>query len=84
MEKAIQKGLTRTAFRNYYAFKASTNVSRGAHDEWNIIRTLNERRRASDKFGIANQITALFDGHGVSVAEAEAPTSQGYLGRCSN
>ena len=84
LEKAVQKGLTRSAFRNYYALKASTNISRGAHDEWNIIRTLNERRRANDKFGIGNQITALFDGHGLSVAEFEAPTSQGYTGRCVN
>ena len=84
LEKAVQKGLTRSAFRNYYAFKASTNISRGAHDEWNIVRALNERRRANDKFGIGNQITALFDGHGVSPADFETATSQGYTGRCAN
>ena len=84
LEKAVQKGLTRSAFRNYYAFKASTNISRGAHDEWNIVRALNERRRASDKFGIGNQITSMFDGHGVSPADFETATSQGYTGRCAS
>ena len=84
IQKAIQKGLTRNAFRNYYALKASTTVSRGAHDEWNIVRTLNERRRANDTFGIGNQIATLFDGHGVSVADDEAATSKGYAGRCTN
>ena len=84
LQKAIQKGLTRSAFRNFYAFKASTNISRGAHDEWNIVRALNERRRANEKFGIGNQIATLFDGHGVSVADFEAATSHGYVGRCAN
>ena len=83
LEKAVQKGLSRAAFRNYYAFKASTNISRGAHDEWNIIRTLNERRRANEKLGIGSQIATLFDGHGVSVAEYETATSQGYVGMCA-
>jgi hypothetical protein len=82
LEKAAQKGLTRAAFRNYYALKASASISRGAHDEWNIVRALNERRRANDTFGIGNQIATLFDGHGVSVADVEAATSQGYAGRC--
>ena len=84
LEKAIQKGLTRSAFRNYYALKASANISRGAHDEWNIVRTLNERRRANDKFGIGNQITVMFDGFGTSPADFETATSPGYIGRCTN
>lgn len=84
LKKSVEKGLTRQAFRNYYALKASAAISRGAHDEWNILKVLNERRRASDKFGIPNQITPLFDGHGLSPADAEGPTSQGYVGKCSN
>jgi hypothetical protein len=47
--KAVDKGLTKSAFRNYYALKASTTFSKGAHDEWNIVRALNERRRAHDR-----------------------------------
>jgi hypothetical protein len=48
LRKAVDKGLTRTAFRSYYALKASTTFSKGAHDKWNIVRALNERRRAHD------------------------------------
>ena len=83
MKKAVDKGLTRTQFRNYYALKASSTFSRGAHDEWNIVRTLNERRRADAKFGIPNQIPTLFDGGGTSPAGSEGGTSEGYVAKCS-
>jgi hypothetical protein len=43
--KAVEGGLTKEAFRKYYALRASTTVSRGAHDEWNIFRLINEKRR---------------------------------------
>src|SRR5947207_15966733 len=33
LQKAAEKGLAKAAFRNYYALKASTNFSKGAHDE---------------------------------------------------
>jgi hypothetical protein len=84
LQKAVEKGLTRSAFRNYYALKASTTFSKGAHDEWNIVRTLNERRRNNDRFGIANQLAVLFDGAGVTPSGSEAPTSEGYVGKCAN
>jgi hypothetical protein len=84
LRKAVDKGLTRSAFRNYYALKASTTFSKGAHDEWNIVRTLNERRRGNDRFGIANQLVVLFDGGGVAPSSAEGATSDGYTGRCLN
>jgi hypothetical protein len=51
-EKAAKDGLSKTAFRNYYGLKASTAFSRGAHDEWNIIRTVNERRRNEPVAGL--------------------------------
>ena len=49
--KAVQGGLTKAAFRKYYALRASSTVSRGAHDEWNIFRLINDKRRADSKFG---------------------------------
>ncbi len=82
-EKAVQSGLTRAAFRRYYALRASVLVSRGAHDEWNIFRLLNERRRADGKFGTGNQISILFDGHGLAPADSEAGVSDGYVGKCA-
>ena len=82
-EKAVKDGLSRNAFRSYYGLKASTAFSRGAHDEWNIIRTVNERRRNDPKYGIANQLPVLFDGLGIAPSGWEANVSDGYAGRCA-
>jgi len=84
LRKAAEKGLTRSAFRNYYALKASVTFSKGAHDEWNIVRALNERRRADDRFGIANQLAVLFDGTGLAPGSSEGAASEGYAGKCVN
>jgi hypothetical protein len=84
LRKAVGKGLTRSAFRNYYALKASVAFSKGAHDEWNIIRALNERRRADDRLGIANQLAVLFDGAGLAPGSSEGVASEGYAGKCVN
>ena len=82
-EKAVQNGLTKLAFRKYYGLRASASVSRGAHDEWNIFRLINERRRADGKFGTGNQIPVLFDGRGIAPADSEAAVSDGYVGKCA-
>ena len=82
-EKAVKDGLSKTTFRNYYGLKASTTFSRGAHDEWNIVRVVNERRRNDPKLGIANQLPVLFDGRAVSPADAEMTASEGYVGKCA-
>ena len=82
-EKAVKDGLTKTAFHNYYALKASTSFSRGSHDEWNIVRTVNERRRGDPKFGIANQLPVLFDGLGIAPSGWETAVSDGYVGKCA-
>jgi hypothetical protein len=81
--KAVQGGLTKAAFRKYYAMRASASVSRGAHDEWNIFRLINERRRSDNKFGTGNQIPVLFDGHSVAPADSETMVSEGYVGKCA-
>jgi len=82
LEKAVKSGLTKGAFRNYYALKASSAFSRGAHDEWNIIRVINERRRNDGKLGVANQLPVMFDGRGVPAADSESTVSEGYVGKC--
>jgi hypothetical protein len=80
---AIAAGkLSKQGFRNYYSLRASIAFSYGSHDEWNISHMLNERRRASDQFGVANQITILFDGHGVTPGAFEGAAAGGYVGRC--
>ncbi len=82
-DKAVKGGLTKLAFRKYYGLRASASVSRGAHDEWNIIRLVNERRRADSKLGTGNQIPMLFDGRAVAPPESEANVSEGYVGKCA-
>jgi hypothetical protein len=82
-EKAVAGGLTKPVFRRYYALRASASVSRGAHDEWNIFRLLNERRRADSKLGAPNQIPVMFDGRSLAPADHEAAISEGYIGKCA-
>jgi hypothetical protein len=79
-----QNQITRQAFRNHYGLRASVAFSYGSHDEWNIVRQLNERRRGADDFGIANQIAVLFDGRATSPADFEIGDAAGDVGRCVN
>jgi hypothetical protein len=81
-DRAVKAGLTKSAFRNYYGLKASSAASRGSHDEWNIVRAINERRRAEPRLGVANQLPVLFDGRSVPAADAETVVSEGYVGKC--
>ena len=80
--KAVQGGLSKAAFRKYYALRASTTVSRGAHDEWNIFRMLNEKRRGNEQYGAGGQIAVLFDGAAIAPPQGEAAVSDGYVGKC--
>ncbi len=72
----------RKAFREYYALRASVSFSFGSHDEWNIVRALNEARRASAAFGIARQLPVLFDNRAVPPALFEASVAPGNAGEC--
>jgi hypothetical protein len=82
-KEALADGsLTKAGFRNYYGLRASVAFSYGSHDEWNIARLINERRRGAADFGIANQLAVVFDGQPVSPGGYEAPTASGDVGRC--
>ncbi|MGL4230224.1 MAG: hypothetical protein ACRCWJ_02560 [Casimicrobium sp.] len=83
LKREVERGrVNKNSFRNYYALRASVSFSNGAHDEWNIVRILNERRRADPKFGNSGQIPKLFDGKAVSSGEFENPISAGSPGAC--
>lgn len=83
LKREVERGrVTRNTFRNYYGLKASVSFSNGAHEEWNIFRTLNERRRANAKFGVANQIALFFDGKAVATGAAESAVAMGVSGAC--
>lgn len=83
LRREVDRGrVSRASFRNYYALRASVSFSNGAHDEWNIVRLLNERRRTDPKFGNAGQLPKLFDGRAVSSGEFENPIAAGSPGAC--
>ncbi len=77
--KAVDKRL----FRNYYALRASVAFSLGSHDKWNIVRTINERRRREDAHGIARQLAAWFDGQPITPSQFESGAAPGYTGNCA-
>jgi hypothetical protein len=81
--KAVDQGqISKVGFRNYYGLRASVAFSYGSHDEWNIARLLNERRRGAADFGIANQISVFFDGQPVNPGGFESVAASGDTGRC--
>jgi hypothetical protein len=82
-KKAIDQGtITKAGFRNYYGLRASVAYSYGSHDEWNIARLINARRRGTTDFGIANQLAVFFDSLPQTPGGYESPTSPGDVGRC--
>ncbi len=62
----------RQAFLRYYALRASSAYSSGAHDEWNIVVRINRKRP------IGEQVAVFFDGRPASPAEMEIEASPGY------
>jgi hypothetical protein len=83
LKRAVERGsVTAAGFRNYYGLRASASFSAGAHDEWNVIRTVNARRRDDAAFGIVSQLPVLFDGRAAFSAEAEQGVAPGNAGAC--
>jgi len=76
--RAIDKKL----FRNYYALRASVAFSLGSHDEWNIARTVNEKRRSAGRTAIGRQWGIWFDGNPVPPSAYETAAANGYAGTC--
>jgi hypothetical protein len=76
------KSVDKHLFRNYYALRASVAFSLGSHDEWNIVRSINEKRRHADAHGIARQWAVWFDGQPVSPSQYETQAAPGYAGNC--
>jgi hypothetical protein len=79
------KKVDKRAFRDYYGLRASVAFSFGSHDEWNIVRVINEKRRAADAAtGIAKQMGVFFDGRPVAPGLFEASIAAGDAGACRN
>ncbi len=69
-------------FREYYALRAAVSFSFGSHDEWNIVRAINERRRNSKDYGLSKQLPVWFDGQAVAPGLYETPIAAGTAGAC--
>ena len=83
LKKSVDRGeTTKARFRNYYGLRASVAFSYGSHDEWNIARLINIRRRGAADFGIAEQLAIFFDGRPQSPGAYELVTAAGDAGRC--
>lgn len=74
----------RKEFIRFYGLRASANFSLGCHDEWNILRLVNQgRRKKSAGPGkrdgdVGDQLAAFFDGSQVDPASSESVLSRGY------
>ncbi len=68
----------RTRFFRFYSLRASVNFSLGSHDEWNIFRVINERRRNAANGDVGEQLGGFFDGRQIEPGAAESPLSKGY------
>jgi hypothetical protein len=79
--RAQWDGLRRSYLR-FYSVGASVNFSLGSHDEWNIFRLVNKKRRerygTDDNRGIAEQLGGFFDGSQIDPASTESFLSKGY------
>lgn len=67
----------RRDYVRFYGLRAGSNYSKGAHDEWNILVLLNQKR-LQEKEGIGSQIAAYFDGVQVAPGAAETAVFRGY------
>jgi hypothetical protein len=76
------KNIDKRLFRNYYALRASVAFSLGSHDEWNIARAVNEKRRSGGRSAIARQWGIWFDGQPMPPSAYETAAANGYAGTC--
>jgi hypothetical protein len=77
------KQVDRDKFRAYYGLRAAVTYSYGSHDEWNIARAINAKRREADpKLGFAKELAIFFDGKPVPPPLFDTPTTPGTAGAC--
>ncbi len=69
---------TRKDFIRFYSLRAGAFGSKGSHDEWNILRHLNEKRARLMPGGIGDRIAAFYDGHQVDLAALVTAVPRGY------
>jgi hypothetical protein len=74
----------RVDFLRFYGLRASANFSLGSHDEWEIFRQINAKRRKNSETpdmkdgDVGDQLAAFFDGNQVDPASSQSKLSRGY------
>jgi hypothetical protein len=82
-DQGIAAAVDKRSFRDYYGLRASVAYSLGSHDEWDIVRTIDEKRRLSDTTaGIARQMGVWFDGKPAAPGLLATPIATGDVGKC--
>jgi hypothetical protein len=66
----------RKDFLRFYGLRAGSYFSKGSHDEWNILWTLNLLRLR--KYGVGEEIACFFDGRQQAFSATEGFVYQGY------
>jgi hypothetical protein len=78
------KAVSKVKFRAYYGLRAAISFSYGSHDEWNVARAIDAKRRAADPtLGLADQLGIYFNGVAVAPALFEATVVPGNAGACA-
>ena len=67
----VNKDTNRSGFIRYYALRGSAAYSKGAHDEWNIVASINAKR------GIGEEIAVYFNGEPIEPGDYEDHTAIG-------
>jgi hypothetical protein len=68
----------RKDFFRYYSLRAGVFASKGSHDEWNILRHLNEKRMTSMPGAVGDRIAAFYDGCQVDLGAMITSVPKGY------
>lgn len=77
------KKIDKAMFRNYYGLRASVSFSYGSHDEWNIVRSINQKRRDADgKSGLSAQLGVMFGGYPAAPGLFDASVVAGNAHAC--
>jgi hypothetical protein len=84
-DPGLAASVDKRSFRDYYGLRASVAYSLGSYDEWDIVRTINDKRRPSDPTaGIARQMGVWFNGKPAAPGLLETPIATGDVGECSD
>ena len=70
--------LTAHSFIDYYGLRASAAFRRGAHDEWNIVAAINQKRSQSPTGpGVPGLLPVVYDGNAIEPGDFQSTVVPG-------